>query len=81
LSPAALDALPGAIPSFAPDSRPEREQFMGKEGEQQLALAKRQLAQWQQQRIPGAEWALIRAFAEGSEFTTLYSDIGVASAD
>ncbi len=81
LSPAALAALPGLVQSFAPDSRPELERFLGKEGEEQLALAKRQLSQWQQSRIPGAEWALVRAFAAGGEFSKLYSDIGLATTD
>lgn len=81
LSPAALEALPGPVQSFAPDTQPELERFLGKEGEKQLALAKRQLSQWQQSRIPGAEWALLRAFAEGGEFLTLYSEIGAATTD
>jgi hypothetical protein len=73
LDEAALAALPPPTRPFAAADRPGPELFQGREGETQLARAKRQHQAWMEGRKPHAGWRLLDRLAAGGDFTELYS--------
>jgi len=69
----ALATLPPPMEAFSPTARLGQQAFMGRNGEHQLAVAKRQLAAWLQNRPASAPWNLLQRMAAGEDFVALYT--------